>query len=60
MVDEIYQNTKEKMEKSVSHFKGELTSIRTGRASTNLLDNIMVNFYGTMNPLKNMENIVWY
>ena len=57
MVDEIYQNTKEKMDKAITHFQSELTSIRTGRASTSLLDNIMVEFYGTMSPLKNIALI---
>ena len=57
MVDEIYQNTKEKMGKAITHFQSELTSIRTGRASTSLLDNIMVEFYGTMSPLKNIALI---
>ena len=57
MVNEIYESTKEKMDKTVVHFKGELTSVRTGRASTSLLDNIMVDFYGTMNPLKNIALI---
>ena len=57
MVDEIYQNTKERMDKAITHFQSELTSIRTGRASTSLLDNIMVEFYGTMSPLKNIALI---
>ena len=57
MVDEIYQNTKEKMDKAITHFQSELASIRTGRASTSLLDNIMVEFYGTMSPLKNIALI---
>ena len=57
MVDEIYQNAKEKMDKAITHFQSELTSIRTGRASTSLLDNIMIEFYGTMSPLKNIALI---
>ena len=54
MVDEIYQNTKERMDKAIAHFQAELTSVRTGRASTSLLDTLTVEFYGTMNPLKNI------
>ena len=57
MVDEIYKEAKENMEKSIIHFQNELASVRTGRASTNLLDNIMVDFYGTINPLKNISLI---
>ena len=57
MVDEIYQDAKEKMDKAITHFQSELTSVRTGRASTSLLDNIMIEFYGTMSPLKNIALI---
>ena len=57
MIDEIYKEAKENMEKSIIHFQNELASVRTGRASTNLLDNIMVDFYGTMNSLKNISLI---
>ena len=54
MPEEIYQETKSRMEKTITHYQSELSSIRTGRASTNLLDAIKVDFYGTMNPLKNI------
>ena len=57
MVDEIYKNSKERMNKAIAHFQSELTSVRTGRASTSLLDNINVEFYGTMSPLKNIALI---
>ncbi len=57
MVDEIYKNSKERMSKAIAHFQSELTSVRTGRASTSLLDNINVEFYGTMSPLKNIALI---
>ena len=57
MVDEIYQDAKEKMDKAITHFQSELTSVRTGRASTSLLDNIMIEFYGTTSPLKNIALI---
>ena len=57
MVDEIYQEAKDKMGKAVTHFQSELKSVRTGRASTALLDNISVEFYGTMSPLKNIALI---
>ncbi|MBI2646468.1 MAG: ribosome recycling factor, partial [Deltaproteobacteria bacterium] len=40
-----------KMQKSLESFKGELTKIRTGRASTALLDTVMVDYYGSMTAL---------
>ena len=46
-----------KMQKSLESFKGELTKIRTGRASTALLDTVMVDYYGSMTALKNMATI---
>ena len=54
MTEEIYQETKTRMEKTVSHYQSEISTIRTGRASTTLLDSIKVEFYGTSNPLKNI------
>ena len=40
-----------KCKKSVEHFKKELGRVRTGRASTTLLDGMMVEYYGSMVPL---------
>ena len=54
MTEELYQETKERMEKSISHYQSEVGTIRTGRASVTLLDSIKVEFYGTSNPLKNI------
>ena len=54
MTEELYQETKERMEKSISHYQSEVSTIRTGRASVSLLDSIKVEFYGTSNPLKNI------
>lgn len=51
MINSIYEETKERMSKSISACKNELNKIRTGRASLNLLDNIRVDYYGTLTPL---------
>ncbi|MDR2884626.1 MAG: ribosome recycling factor [Deferribacteraceae bacterium] len=42
---------KEKMDKTIQHFKGELKAVRSGRASTSIFDNIRVEAYGTPTPL---------
>ena len=55
MTKEIYQETKTRMEKTISHYQSEISTIRTGRASVTLLDSIKVEFYGTSNPLKNIS-----
>ncbi len=57
MTEEIYNETESKMEKSLSHYQNEVSMVRTGRASTNILDSVKVDFYGTMNPLNNIALI---
>ncbi len=46
-----------KMQRSLESFKGELVKIRTGRATTALLDTVMVDYYGSITALKNMATI---
>ena len=57
MSEEIYNECKDRMEKSVHHYQSEVSTIRTGRASTALLDSIKVDFYGTLSPLNNIALI---
>ena len=57
MSEQIYNDCQERMEKSVAHYLSEVGSIRTGRASTALLDSIKVEFYGTQSPLSNIALI---
>ena len=57
MVDEIFESTELKMIKAIEHCAGELSQIRTGRASTNILDNIKVDYYGSLSPLKNIAHV---
>ena len=57
MINEVFVETKDKMNKVISHFSYEIAVIRTGRASTNLLDVIKVDYYGTLSPLNNIANI---
>ncbi len=46
-----------KMNLSVSHFKKELNSLRTSRANPAMLDNIIVDAYGTQTPINQLGNI---
>ena len=57
MVNDIFANLKSKMDKAIEHFTKELGSIRTGRASTSMLDIVKVDYYGTPTPIKNIANI---
>ena len=45
------------MTKAIKHFEGELVKIRTGRAHTSLVDDIMVMCYGNMTPLKQVAAV---
>ena len=55
--DELIATAKEKMVKSVEHAKSEFSTVRTGRASSSLLDRIDVDYYGTATPLKQLSTI---
>ncbi|MEO9945140.1 MAG: ribosome recycling factor [Paraglaciecola sp.] len=58
MIDEINDDARQRMEKSIVSLKGQLSKIRTGRAHPSLLDSIMVPYYGAPTPLKQLANIV--
>ncbi|MGC9512440.1 MAG: ribosome recycling factor [Fidelibacterota bacterium] len=57
MLESLYKECKAKMDKSVEVIRHELASIRTGRASTALLDGIKVDYYGNPTPLNQVANI---
>ncbi|BEP29344.1 ribosome recycling factor [Helicovermis profundi] len=57
MPSEIFSNLEEKMTKTVSVLKNELHSIRAGRANPSLLDRIMVEYYGSKTPLKQVAAV---
>lgn len=56
-VKEIVSDSKSKMNKAVDILSNELKSVRTGRASTSLIENIKVDYYGTPTSLKTMANL---
>jgi ribosome recycling factor len=57
MIDELLQDAREHMEKSVDATRHKFGSVRTGRASTALLDRIMVDYYGAQTPLKQLATV---
>ena len=57
MIQKTYEETKDRMNKSVETLKGELKRIRTGRASAALLDGIRVDYYGTPTPVAQMASV---
>jgi ribosome recycling factor len=57
MIKEITTETKTRMDNTLEDFRKKLVSIRTGRASTGLLDNIHVEYYGTPMPLNQVATV---
>jgi len=57
MLESVYEETRERMGKSVSALKSEFKRIRTGRASLALLEGIRVDYYGTLTPLNQMASL---
>ena len=57
MIESIYEETRESMEKSVQALKRDLKRLRTGRASLSILDGIKVDYYGTLTPLNQMATL---
>jgi ribosome recycling factor len=54
---EILSTSKSKMQKAIDVLHDELRAVRTGRASTGLVENIKVEYYGTPTPLKQIATL---
>jgi ribosome recycling factor len=57
VIDELLQDAREHMDKSVDSTRIKFQSVRTGRASPALLDRISVDYYGAVTPLKQLATI---
>ncbi|KAF0152746.1 MAG: ribosome recycling factor [Ignavibacteria bacterium] len=57
MNNEVIKDAKLRMDKTVEAFRSEIVKIRTGKATTALLDGIKVDYYGTMSPLNQVGNV---
>ncbi|MBU1341861.1 MAG: ribosome recycling factor [Proteobacteria bacterium] len=57
MINEVLQETRERMGKSEKAFEKELSKVRTGRASQAVLDGVKVDYYGTQTPLPQMATV---
>lgn len=58
MLNEIYEQTKEQMDKSIEALKRDFSTLRTGKVSTNIVDHIRVNYYGTPTALNQVGSVV--
>ena len=57
MENEIYNDIKNRMSKTIEHYMHEIAIIRTGRASADILDSVKVDYYGSLSPLKNIAHV---
>ena len=57
MIEELLQDARERMSKSVESTRHEFGSVRTGRATPALLDRVSVDYYGAATPLRQLATI---
>ena len=57
MINELFNDVKDRMSKATEYYRHELSTIRTGRASTNILDGIKVDYFGVPTPLNNIAHL---
>jgi ribosome recycling factor len=57
LIDELLEDGKERMAKTVEATRGQFGTVRSGRASPALLDRINVDYYGSQTPLKQLATI---
>ena len=57
MIDDIKKDAQTRMQKSVEALRHDLTKVRTGRASTALVDHLKVNYYGSDMPLTQVASV---
>ena len=57
MMEDIFKNAEEDMKKAVNYFRNEIAGLRTGRASTSLVEELRVEYYGSKVPIKQLGTI---
>jgi len=58
VINKIKTDTFEHMKKCIEVFKGRINKIRTGRAAPSMLDGILIEYYGSVTPLRQLASIV--
>ncbi|MEJ5358801.1 MAG: ribosome recycling factor [Desulfobacterales bacterium] len=57
MIEDIYREARQGMEKAIEDLKRDLKRLRTGRASLSLLDGVKVDYYGSLTPLQQLATL---
>ena len=58
MINELNKVIEEKMQKTLKATRDDFNTVRTGRARPSLVENIMVDYYGTQTPIQQMAKVV--
>jgi ribosome recycling factor len=58
VLTEIHSTANEQMKKAIAHLEAELTKIRAGKASPQVVDGIMVDYYGNPTPVNQVANVI--
>ena len=56
LVDLVMEDTRERMLRAIEHVKSEFAAVRTGRANSTLIEGLLIDYYGTDTPLKQLAN----
>lgn len=58
MLNDIFEKTEANMDKSIEALKRDYATLRTGKVTTTIVDNIKVNYYGNPTPLNQVGNVI--
>ncbi len=58
MLNEIYTHCEEKMQGSIEHMQRDFKTLRTGKVTTSVLDNVKIDYYGTPTPLDQVGSVL--
>lgn len=58
MLNAIYDDAKEHMDKSIDAMKREFSTLRTGKVTTAVVDHVKVDYYGTLTPINQVGNVI--
>jgi len=58
MTTEVFEHTIENMDKGIAALKRDFSTLRTGKVTTGIVDNIKVDYYGTMTALTQVGNVI--
>ena len=58
MLNEIYETCEAKMQGSIEHMQRDFKTLRTGKVTTSVLDNVKIDYYGTPTPLDQVGSVI--